>query len=219
MHLWSLPRMPFKGHWQPRGATAEARPGPEALRPFLGVLYRILDDYYLLAISRTCGTDLCDKKDGYGDGVRLNRLGLRSSRYRLMTPTNSPRENSIVLDVLIISLGAIVGANARYFLSRFAVKELGPVFPYGTVVINVLGSMIVGFFMIWTTERVLADPRWRLLVVVGFCGSFTTFSSYAFESMSFFDRGQWLLATANILSNNLLCLGAALAGMALARAL
>lgn len=122
-------------------------------------------------------------------------------------------------DVLIISLGAIVGANARYFLSRFAVKELGPVFPYGTLIINVLGSMVVGFFVIWTTERVLADPRWRLLVVVGFCGSFTTFSSYAFESMSFFDRGQWMLMFANVLGNNLLCLGSALAGMALARAL
>jgi CrcB protein len=123
-----------------------------------------------------------------------------------------------VYDVLIISIGAIVGANARYFLSRFSVKALGPVFPYGTLIINLLGSMIVGFFVIWTTERVLADPRWRLLVVVGFCGSFTTFSSYAFESMSFFDRGQWLLMFANMLSNNLLCLGAALAGMALARA-
>jgi CrcB protein len=124
-----------------------------------------------------------------------------------------------VYDVLIISIGAIVGANARYFLSRFSVKEFGPVFPYGTLLINVLGSLIVGFFVIWTTERVLADPRWRLLVVIGFCGSFTTFSSYAFESMSLFDRGQWLLAAGNIVSNNLLCLGAALAGMALARVL
>src|SRR5690349_651992 len=110
-----------------------------------------------------------------------------------MTPTTSPEENSVVYNVLIISLGAMVGANARYFLSRFAVKELGPVFPYGTLIINVLGSMVVGFFVIWTTERVLADPRWRLLVVVGFCGSFTTFSSFAFESMSFLDRGQWML--------------------------
>lgn len=124
-----------------------------------------------------------------------------------------------MLDVLIISLGAILGANARYFLSRFSVKEFGAIFPYGTLVINVLGSMVVGFFMIWTSERVLADPRWRLLVVVGFCGSFTTFSSYAFESMAFLDRGQWLLMFANVLSNNLLCLGSALAGMALARAL
>lgn len=136
-----------------------------------------------------------------------------------MTPTISLEENSVVYDILIISLGAIVGANARYFLSRFAIKQFGPIFPYGTLIINVLGSMVVGFFVIWTMERVLADPRWRLLVVVGFCGSFTTFSSYAFESMSFFDRGQWMLMFANVLSNNLLCLGSALAGMALARAL
>ena len=122
-------------------------------------------------------------------------------------------------EFLIISIGAIAGANARYFLSRFTVKALGPIFPYGTLIINVIGSVIVGFFVIWTTERVLADPRWRLLVVVGFCGSFTTFSSYAFESMSFFDRGQWMLMFGNVLANNLLCLGSALAGMALARAL
>jgi CrcB protein len=66
---------------------------------------------------------------------------------------------------------------------------------------------------------VLVDPRWRLLVVVGFCGSFTTFSSYAFETMSFFEQGQWGLMLVNILGNNLLCLGAALAGMAAARAI
>ncbi len=74
-------------------------------------------------------------------------------------------------DVLVICLGAIAGANARYFLSRFAAKLLGPVFPYGTLIINVVGSLIVGFFLIWTSQRVLVDPRWRLLVVVGFCGS------------------------------------------------
>jgi len=122
-------------------------------------------------------------------------------------------------DFLVIALGAVLGANARYLLSRYSARLMGPIFPYGTLIINVLGSMIVGFFVVWTTERVLADPRWRLLVVVGFCGSFTTFSSYAFESMAYFEQGQWLLMLTNILSNNLLCLGAALAGMALARVL
>jgi fluoride exporter len=129
------------------------------------------------------------------------------------------KENSIVLDFLVISLGAIAGANARYLLSRYTAKTLGPVFPYGTLIINVVGSLVVGFFVIWTSERVLADPRWRLLVVVGFCGAFTTFSSYAFESMAYFEQGQWLLMATNIVSNNLLCLVAALAGMALARVL
>jgi CrcB protein len=124
-----------------------------------------------------------------------------------------------VKDFLAISVAAILGANLRYVLSRVAAREFGPVFPYGTLLINILGSFIVGLFVIWTTERVLVDPRWRLLVVVGFCGSFTTFSSYAFESMSYFEQGQWALMLANVLGNNLLCLGAALAGMALARAL
>jgi fluoride exporter len=122
-------------------------------------------------------------------------------------------------DLLIISLGAMVGANARYLLSRYAVKVLGPVFPYGTLIINVVGSLIVGFFLTWTSERALVDPRWRLLVVVGFCGSFTTFSSYAFESMAYFEQGQWSLMAANILGNNLLCLAAVVAGMAVARVL
>jgi CrcB protein len=124
-----------------------------------------------------------------------------------------------VKDFLAISVAAIVGANLRYLLSRFAARELGSVFPYGTLGINIVGSFIVGLFVIWTTERALVDPRWRLLVVVGFCGSFTTFSSYAFETMSFFEQGQWVLMLANILTNNLLCLGGALAGMAVARAL
>ena len=136
-----------------------------------------------------------------------------------MTPTRTHGGDSIVNDFLVISLGAILGANARWIISRYAAKVLGPVFPYGTLVINVSGSFIVGFFMIWATERVLLDPRWRLLVVVGFCGAFTTFSSFAFETMAYFEQGQWMLMAANFLSNNLLCLVAALAGMALARAL
>jgi len=124
-----------------------------------------------------------------------------------------------VKDFLAISVAAIVGANLRYLLSRLAAKELGSVFPYGTLFINIVGSFIVGFFVIWTTERALVDPRWRLLVVIGFCGSFTTFSSYAFETMSYFETGQWGLMLANVFSNNLLCLGGTLAGMALARVL
>jgi CrcB protein len=124
-----------------------------------------------------------------------------------------------VKDFLAISVAAVVGANLRYLLSRFAAMELGSIFPYGTLFINIVGSFIVGFFVIWTSERALVDPRWRLLVVVGFCGSFTTFSSYAFETMSYFENGQWALMLANVLTNNVLCLGGALAGMAVARVL
>jgi fluoride exporter len=66
---------------------------------------------------------------------------------------------------------------------------------------------------------VLVDPRWRLLIVVAFCGAFTTFSCYAFETIAYFEQGQWALMVANVFGNNLLCLGAVLAGMALARVL
>jgi CrcB protein len=125
----------------------------------------------------------------------------------------------VLKNFLAISIAAIVGANLRYLLSRVAARELGPVFPYGTLFINITGSFIVGLFLIWTTERVLIDPHWRLLVVIGFCGSFTTFSSYAFETVAYFEQGQWGLMLVNILSNNILCLGAALGGMALARVL
>jgi fluoride exporter len=120
--------------------------------------------------------------------------------------------------VLWISLGAVVGANARYFLSRWAAKSLSPAFPYGTLLINVTGSLLLGFFLVWTSERVLADPRWRLMIAIGFCGAYTTFSSYAFESMYYFEQGHWVLFAANILANNFLCLAAVLAGAALARA-
>jgi fluoride exporter len=123
----------------------------------------------------------------------------------------------LLKNFLAISVAAIAGANLRYLLSRIAARQFGPVFPYGTLFINVVGSFIVGFFIIWTTERVLIDPRWRLLVVIGFCGSFTTFSSYAFETTAYFEQGQWGLMAVNILSNNLLCLGAAFVGMALGR--
>ena len=98
-------------------------------------------------------------------------------------------------------------------------REISSAFPYGTLLINVTGSLILGFFLVFSTERVLLDPRWRLLVAVGFCGSYTTFSSYAFESFALMEQGQWLLSGINIIGSNALCLAGVLAGAALARAL
>jgi CrcB protein len=118
-----------------------------------------------------------------------------------------------------IALGAIVGASARYFLSTLIARDFASAFPYGTLVINITGSLILGFFLVFSTERVLLDPRWRLLVAIGFCGSYTTFSSYAFESFALMEQGQWLLTGINIIASNALCLAAVLAGAALARAL
>ena len=123
------------------------------------------------------------------------------------------------MNYLWIALGAVVGASARYFLSLLIARDFSSSFPYGTLLINVTGSLIAGFFLVFSTERVLLDPRWRLLVVIGFCGSYTTFSSYAYESFALMERGQWLLTGVNIVGSNVLSLIAVVAGAALARAL
>ncbi len=123
------------------------------------------------------------------------------------------------MNYLWIALGAVAGASARYFLSTLITRDFAPPFPYATLLINITGSLALGFFLVYSTERVLLDPRWRLLVAIGFCGSYTTFSSYAFESFALMQRGQWLLAGINILGSNALCLGAVFAGAALARSL
>ncbi len=85
--------------------------------------------------SRSCILRSVLIKYLHGDGVRHNRPPRADDSYQLT------KENSIVRDILTISLGAIAGANARYFLSRYAAKVMGPVFPYGTLVINVTGSI------------------------------------------------------------------------------
>ena len=118
---------------------------------------------------------------------------------------------------LWVSVGALFGANLRYFVSRIAAKLLSPNFPYGTLIINVTGSFILGLFLVWTTERVLADPKWRWLIAIGFCGSYTTFSSFAYETFALFEQGQWALVAWNVIASNLLCLASVLAGAALAR--
>ncbi len=92
-------------------------------------------------------------------------------------------------------------------------------FPFGTLVINVTGSFVLGFFLVWTTERVIADPRWRLLVAVGFCGGYTTFSSYAFESFYLMEQGQWWAALGNMIGSNALSMVGVALGAVLARSL
>lgn len=117
---------------------------------------------------------------------------------------------------LWISLGAVVGAGARYFLSGYIAKVVASSFPYGTLLINVSGSLVLGFFLV-TSERILLDSRWRFLIAIGFCGSYTTFSGYAFETFALLEQGQWRLVAGNVIASNLLCLASVVAGAALAR--
>lgn len=105
---------------------------------------------------------------------------------------------------LLISAGAVIGANARYWLGIWCAEKWGTAFPYGTLLINLTGSFVLGFFMTLTTERFLWDPRWRFLVGIGFLGAYTTFSTYTYESYSLLARGQWAAGLFNLLGSSIL---------------
>jgi fluoride exporter len=122
-------------------------------------------------------------------------------------------------DVLWVSMGAVVGANLRFLVSRTSMRYISASLPWGTLIINVSGSFVLGFFMALTMERVMVDPRWRALIAVGFCGAYTTFSSYSFETFSLFEQGHYSLAAGNFAANNLLALAGVVAGVVLARSI
>jgi len=120
-------------------------------------------------------------------------------------------------NLIWVALGGIVGAVSRYLIGEYTARHFNASFPVATLFINFAGSFIIAFFLIWTSERVLADPRWRLLVAVGFCGAFTTFSSYAFETFKLFEQKAVGLMFLNIAANNLAALAAVVVGVVLAR--
>jgi CrcB protein len=103
-------------------------------------------------------------------------------------------EMRTVQAILVISLGGILGANTRYFVSLYVAERLGTAFPYSTFVINVTGSLIIGFFLTLISERYSVDPLWRLFFATGFLGAYTTFSSYAYEAAQLIRDGSYVLA-------------------------
>lgn len=98
------------------------------------------------------------------------------------------------LPFLVISIGGILGANTRYLVTLYVAERLGTAFPYGTFVINVTGSLVIGFFLTLVTERFTVDPLWRLFFATGFLGAYTTFSSYTYEAAQLARDGSYGLA-------------------------
>ncbi len=110
---------------------------------------------------------------------------------------------------LAISVGAVLGANARYLVGGWVAERIGTGFPYGTLVINVSGSFLIGLVLTVVGERVLA-PWWaRPMLAIGFLGSYTTFSTFSFETLALVESGGYLAAAANVLGS----VGAALLGV------
>jgi fluoride exporter len=95
---------------------------------------------------------------------------------------------------IAISLGAIPGALGRYYLTKLTTQWFGTSFPYGTFLINLTGAFTMGFFVTFTLDRALASPDLRLLVAVGFLGSYTTFSTYALDTKSLLATGNYQLS-------------------------
>ncbi len=123
------------------------------------------------------------------------------------------------MTVLWVGIGGFLGANARYFLGREIIERYGAAFPWGTLTINVAGSLLIGLIMEFLGQRLVTDPVYRLFLVVGFLGGFTTFSSFAFETVTLLDSGKYARAGAYILASNAAAIAACLFGVWLMRRL
>jgi CrcB protein len=99
-------------------------------------------------------------------------------------------------------------------MSLWAAQRLGTAFPWGTLIINFSGSCLLAVFIAWTANHIPLDPRVRLFLAVGFFGAYTTFSTYATESVALWQSGNIIGALGNILGTNLICILGALAGLA-----
>src|SRR5262245_65981399 len=109
--------------------------------------------------------------------------------------------NRTVTTIVLIALGAAVGANLRYWVSQWAAQRWGIAFPYGTLLINVLGSFAIGVVLTLATTNTVISANWRLLIVTGLLGGFTTFSTFSYETYQLIVNGSPLPAALNILGS------------------
>lgn len=116
--------------------------------------------------------------------------------------------------IALVMLGGALGAASRYLVTHFTSNQTHHSgFPIGTLMVNVIGSLLVGYALTWSADH--AHDRWRLLAATGFCGGFTTFSAYAFESMDYWRQGQMMTFAINVVANNVLSFLALIAGVAM----
>jgi CrcB protein len=136
-----------------------------------------------------------------------------------MTPTET--EVSVgffMLNYFWVGLGGALGSVARFWASGFVARHFGEAFPFGTLVVNVTGSFLIGFFATLTDVdgRWLVAPSFRTFFMAGICGGYTTFSSFSLQTLNLVRDGEWLHAGANAVSSVVLCLVAVWLGHLLA---
>ena len=123
--------------------------------------------------------------------------------------------------LICVAIGSIAGGTARYFVSGLVARRFGETFPWGTLIVNVVGSIVIGFFFTITGS----DGRWlvsstaRQFVMVGLCGGYTTFSSFSLQTLMLARDSNWRRACLNITLSVVLCLAAAAAGFGAAATL
>ena len=126
--------------------------------------------------------------------------------------------SDLLRDGALVGIGGFFGAAGRFLLSGWIGAHAGR-FPFGTLAVNVIGSLAIGFLASALAGRVLAGGAVRLLVMAGFLGAFTTFSAFSHESVQLWQAGRWPALLANVGMNVVGCLLATAAGIAAARAL
>lgn len=119
----------------------------------------------------------------------------------------------------LLALAGAAGTLARYGLAVGVQRAHGGAFPMGTLAVNVLGCLLFGIVWPLAGDRLRISGESRLIILTGFMGAFTTFSTFAFETGGFLRDSEWAMAAANVLANNVLGLAALFAGMLLGRSL
>ncbi len=117
--------------------------------------------------------------------------------------------------LVLIAVGGFIGANARYLLTNWAAASFGNAFPWGTLLINLTGSCLLAIFIAFAARRTTLDPRARLFLAVGFCGAYTTFSTYATDSITLLRAGNWMGGLGDILGTNAICIVGVFIGLAI----
>lgn len=124
-----------------------------------------------------------------------------------------------MINIMYIAVGGALGSVMRYLVSIGIHSVLGRGFPYGTLTVNVLGSFMMGFLFIYLIERSSLGPEWRALILIGFLGAFTTFSTFSIETLNLIESGAMARAFTNILISVITCILATWLGVILGRQL